>query len=252
MRPHAQVDGPAAAPAVVFANSLGSRLALWDVQVEALAGDWRVVRYDHRGHGGTPLSPEPFEVADLARDVLELADDLGLERFSFVGLSMGGAVGQWLGANAPERLDRLVVACTAARFGTPEQWHERAAIVREQGVEPLADAVMARWFRPEADPGVVARYREMLCATPAEGYAACCDALAAWDFRNDLARIAVPTLVIAGDADPSTPPSELEAIAAAVPAARLVTLHAAHLANVEQPAEFTRAMASHLEGREAA
>jgi 3-oxoadipate enol-lactonase len=251
MRPHALLDGPSGAPALVFANSLGSRLELWDAQAAALAGEWQVVRYDHRGHGGTPLAPEPFEVADLARDVLELADELGLERFSFVGLSMGGAVGQWLGANAPDRLNRLVLACTSARFGTPEVWQERAATVRTQGMEAVADAVMARWFTPEADPGLVARYREMLCTTPAEGYAACCEALGAWDFRGDLARIPVPTLAIAGDVDPSTPPAELEAIVAAVSGATLVTLHAAHLANVEQPVEFTRAVVAHLEGGEA-
>jgi 3-oxoadipate enol-lactonase len=252
MRPHAKIDGPPEAPAIVFANSLGSRLELWDAQAAALAGSWRVVRYDHRGHGGTPVVPGPFEVADLARDVLEIADGLGLERFSFVGLSMGGAVGQWLGANAPDRLDGLVLACTSARFGTPELWRERAATVRAEGMEAVADAVMARWFTPAADPELVAHYRAMLCATPAEGYAACCEALAAWDFRRDLPRIAVPTLAIAGDVDPSTPPGELDAIVAAVPDARLVTLHAAHLANVEQPAAFTRAVVTHLEAREAA
>jgi 3-oxoadipate enol-lactonase len=243
-----QVEGPADAPAVVFANSLGTTLDLWDAQAAALCGRYRVVRFDHRGHGDTPLASAPFGVADLARDVLELADDLGLDRFSFVGLSMGGAVGQWLGANAAERLDRLVLACTSARFGTPELWHERAALVRADGMEAVADGVMGRWFTPDTDAAVVARYRTKVCAVPPDGYAACCEALAAWDFRDQLSRIAVPTLAIAGDADPSTPPAELETIVAAVPGARLATLHAAHLANVEQPDGFTRATTDHLDG----
>lgn len=248
MRVNARVDGPDSAAAVVFASSLGTTLELWDAQVEAFAGRWRVVRYDHRGHGGSPVEEEPFDVADLAGDVLSLADELGLERFSFVGLSMGGAVGQWLGANAPDRLDRLVVACTSARFGEPAQWLERAATVRAQGVASVAEAALGRWFTPELDAETVARYREMLCGVPAEGYAGCCEALARWDFRDQLGRIAVPTLAVAGARDPSTPPAELEAIVAGVPGARLATIEgAAHLANVERSAEFTRAVADHLE-----
>lgn len=246
MRVHHRVDGDGER-VVVFSNSLGSTTELWAAQARALAPHARVVRYDHRGHDGSPLAAEPFDVADLAGDVLELADTLGVERFSFVGVSLGGAVGQWLGANAPERLDRLVLACTSARFGEPDSWRDRAATVRTSGIEAIAEAVVARWFTPTMDVLTTVRFRAMLEGTPAEGYAACCDALARWDFRADLPRVAVPTLVVAGADDPSQPVSASETIAAAVPGARLLVLDgAAHLANVEQPAAFTHALFDHL------
>lgn len=246
MIPHVQVEGPEGAPAVVFSSSLGTDLRLWSAQAEALAPDHRVVRYDHRGHGGTPVGDGPFEVADLARDVLELADSLGLERFSFVGISLGGAVGQWLGASAPERVERLVLACTSARFAGAGSYRERAGLVRADGLEPLADASLGRWLGPEPDPELRERLRAILLSTPREGYAACCEAISRWDFRSEVRRIAVPTLALAGSADPSTPPAELEAIAAAVPGARAVVLEGHHLVNVERPAEFTAAVREHL------
>ena len=168
---------------------------------------------------------------------------------SFCGLSLGGAVGMWLGANAPERLDRLVLAGTSAYFGPPERWVERAQLVRAEGTEPIADATMGRWFTP-AFAGI-APYRAQLVATPSEGYAACCDALRVWDFRDSLGSIGAPTLVLVGSDDPATPPDQAQLIAEAIPDSQLeVVGGAAHLLNVEQPEVFNRAVLRHLTGEE--
>ncbi len=176
-----------------------------------------MLRYDHRGHGGSDVVPGPVAIEDLAGDVVEMLDELELESVSFCGLSIGGAVGMAFAAANPERVDRLVLACTSVRFGPPEGWYERASVVREEGLDGIADELVGRWFTPTfraAQPETVARFRSMLVATPREGYAACCDALARWDFRGELHRIAAPTLVIAAAEDPSTPPAHGEAIAA--------------------------------------
>ena len=225
---------------VVLCGSLGSVSSIWDAQTGALAGR-RVVRIDHPGHGNAPLS-DVREVGDLAARVLALAGD---ETFSFVGLSLGGAVGMQLALTAPERLERLVLACTAARFGDPGQWRERAALVRAEGLAAIVDAVLARWFTPRfADAGP---YRDMLLSVDPQGYASCCDALAAWDVRGALAAVRTPTLVIAGAEDPSTPPETVEQIAAEISGARFEVIeHAAHIASVEQADVFNRLIEEHL------
>ncbi|HEV3480040.1 MAG TPA: alpha/beta fold hydrolase [Gaiellaceae bacterium] len=223
---------------LVLPSSLGTTAALWDANV----GDWpagvRPLPYTQRGRRS---------VAELGEDLLALADDRELERFSICGLSLGGATAMWVAANVPERVERLVLACTAARFGEPEPWLERAATVREQGLESIADSIVARWFTPAMPAEVVARFRRMLVETPAEDYARCCEALAGWDFRDRLAEIAVPTLVIAGADDPATPPEHAELLAERIPDAKLVVFPgAAHLANVEQPRSFSGAVIDHL------
>jgi 3-oxoadipate enol-lactonase len=250
VRLHHRLDGPPGAPVVVFANAIGTTLELWDAQVPAFAQRLRVLRYDQLGHGRSDVPPGPYSVELLGRGLLGLLDELGIERFSFCGLSLGGAVGMWLGATEPERIDRLVLAATSARFAPPERWIERAALVRAEGVEPIADATMGRWFTPAfAD---VAPFRAQLVATPPEGYAACCDALAVWDFRASLATIPVPTLVLVGADDPATPPGEARLIADGIPDAELVVVpRAAHLVNVEQPRAFNDAVLAHLTGEEA-
>ena len=225
---------------VVLCGSLGSTREMWEPQLPALA-EHDVVRIDHPGHGGEPL--EDFEdVGDLARRVLDRVD---APTFSFVGLSLGGAIGMRLALDAPERLGRLVLACTAARFAEPAFWHERAATVRAGGIEAIADAVVGRWFTPAfAD---VSRYREMLLSTDREGYARCCDALARFDVRDELRAVAAPTLVVAGADDPSTPPEQGALIAERIPGARFEILApAAHLANVERAAAFNDLLREHL------
>jgi 3-oxoadipate enol-lactonase len=227
---------------VVLCGSLGSSAAMWDAQVPVLEhADLDVVRVEHPGHGGTPVEAVA-DVADLARRVLARVE---AERFSFVGLSLGGAVGMRLALDAPERIDRLVLLCTSASFAPAEMWRERAALVRADGLEPLVDTVLARWFTPALPD--VRRFREMFLATDPEGYARCCDALAAWDARDELERIEAPTLCVAGADDPSTPPAELEAIASPIPRARLEVVEGArHLANAERPDEVNRLLLEHL------
>ena len=239
---HHEVAGPEGAPPFVLAGSLGSTLAMWEPQFERLRDHALVVRYDHPGHGASSIS-EFAGVGGMAAQLLRLLDALELARVTLVGLSLGGAVAMRLALDAPERLERLVLASTSARFGEPEAWRERAAAVREHGVAAVADAVLGRWFTADffdTHPHVVQRFREMLVSTPAEGYARCCDALAEWDVREEIRTIRVPTLVVAAAEDPSTPPQHLELIADRIPGARLhVIERAAHLANVERPDEFT-------------
>jgi 3-oxoadipate enol-lactonase len=220
-------DGPADAPVLVLPSSLGTTRELWQPQVELFARELRVLRYEHRGAGS---------VEELARDALALLDELGLERVSWCGLSLGGMVGMWLAARAAERFDALVLACTSARVPAPDVYLERAATIRAQGLEPVADAVVAKWFTAETfheRPELPARFREILVSTPPEAYAACCDALARWDFRDDLVE--------------ATPAGDTELLAERVPGAHLLTLpRAAHLANLERPREFADAALAHL------
>jgi 3-oxoadipate enol-lactonase len=248
---HHEIDGPESGAALLMGGSLGTTLAMWDPQLPRLAGDTRLIRFDHRGHGGSPGPDGPYSIEDLGGDVLALLDRLGLERASYCGLSIGGMVGQWLAINAPARIEKLVLICTSAYLPPADGWRQRAATVRQAGTpEAVADGVLARWFtEPYArgHPDVIARHRRMLSSTPAEAYASCCEAIAALDLRADLARIAASTLVIAGEQDPATPPAHGRTIAAAVPGARLEVLDgAAHLASVERASEVTGLIADHL------
>lgn len=214
---------------VVLCGSLGTSSRMWAPQLPALA-EHDVVLVDHPGHGRAPVVA--FDgIGGLAQLVLAQVE---ADRFSFVGLSLGGAVGMQLALDAPERIDQLVLCCTSARFGPPEVWRERAALVRAEGVAAIVEVVLERWFSPAfAD---VQRFREMFLSTDDEGYARCCDALAGWDLRDGLAGIASPTLCIAGADDPTSPPEHLAQIADAVAGARLsVVDRARHLANVERP-----------------
>ncbi|EYT64521.1 3-oxoadipate enol-lactone hydrolase [Dietzia sp. UCD-THP] len=247
-----QVSGPPPedAPAVVLLGSLGSDRSMWDAQVHDLARDHTVIAVDHRGHGGSEVIPGPCTIADLAGDVLVLLDALGMDRFHVVGLSLGGALAQWLAVHEPARVRSAALLCTAARFGEPSAWVERAAAVRDGGTGAVADAVVARWITPrraQQDPALVAAIREMLLATSTEGYAAACDALSDWDGRADLGRITCPTLVMAGDEDPSTSPAVVRELAAGIPGAEFVTLSpAAHVPTVEIPDRVNAVLRSHL------
>ena len=235
--------------ALVLSNSIGTTQAMWDAQAEALAGEFDIVRYDHRGHGSAPVPPGPYSLADLGGDVLELLDERGIERAHFCGLSLGGMVGMWLAEHAPERIDRLVLCCTAPRMDA-DIWAERIATIRESGsVEPTADAAMERWFTPRfraERPGVVARFRAMVASTPAEGYVACAEAIVGMTIEDGLGSISAPTLVVAGAHDPSTPPEQGEAIARAIPGARFEIVDAAHMANIEQEERITALMGEHF------
>lgn len=219
-------------PPLLLSSSLGTTQAVWEPNVARLATRFHVVRYDHPGHGDAPVGPRAID--GFAKAALAAADAAGLDRFSFCGLSLGGMVGMWLAANAPERVERLVLACTAPFLPPAEQWLERAATVRAHGVEAVADTVVGRWFTNRFDDPEP--WRRHLLATPAEGYARACEALAAMDLRGDLARIEAPTTVILGAHDPVVGAESRRLLATLGP---VVTLDAAHLANVEQPDAFS-------------
>lgn len=245
---HYRVDGDAG-PWVVFCNSLGTDLHMWDAQVEALSTRFRVLRYDRRGHGQSTAAPGPYTLADLGGDVLALMDALEIERAHFCGLSIGGLVGQWLGIHAPERIERLVVCATAVKIGTAESWNQRIALVQDKGLTPLLDATADRWFTPDfiaANPGVVKDILARFAAVSAEGYAGCCAALAGADLGADIGRITVPVLAISGDDDPVCTPDDLQAIADGVADGRHLSLPGRHIVNIESAGAFSSALADFM------
>jgi 3-oxoadipate enol-lactonase len=248
---HYEESGPPDGHVVLMGGSLGTTLAMWDAQAGPLAERFRVVRYDHRGHGGSPVPPGPYTIAELGGDVLALLESLGVERASYCGLSIGAMVGTWLAGHAPERIERLALLCTSAHLPPPEAWVERAAEVEDAGnTEVVTDSVLERWLTPEfarEHPEVGESLRGMLAATSPVGYAGCCRALETMDLRADLPRIQAPTLVVAGAQDPSTPPEHGEAIAAAIPGARFVLLSPSrHLCAVERADDVTELVRDHL------
>jgi 3-oxoadipate enol-lactonase len=252
MRLEHALDGPADAPALVLGNSLGTDSSLWDEHLPAFTARFRVLRFELPGHGGSPAPDEPFTVQDVARAVAGLLDAEGIQRASVCGLSLGGAVAMALAGEAPHRVERAVLACTTPRFGTEQLWRDRGELVRREGVGAVVDAALERWFTVEfraAHPEVIDAYRERYLRTSAAGYARCCDALAVWDYRDRLAGIRAPALVVCGEGDPVVPPQDAAATAAAIPGARfeLVT-GAAHLVSVERPGEFRAIALAHLEG----
>jgi 3-oxoadipate enol-lactonase len=234
------LDGPSTAPVLVLPSSLGTSIDLWQTNVRHWPS-FRVLRYDQAGHDS---------VDGLGQDLVRLLDALELERISLCGLSLGGATAMWFAANAGERLERLVLACTSATFGEPGPWLERAALVRTGGLAPIADRILANWFTDAfaaASPETVARFKALLTGTPREPYARSCDAIARWDFRKQLAEIRAPTLVIAASEDQSTPREHADIIATGIDGAKLAVLpHAAHLANVEQPEAFAALVSEHV------
>jgi 3-oxoadipate enol-lactonase len=235
---------------VVLSNSLGMSLGMWDGQVLGLTDHFRVLRYDQRGHGHSPAPPGPYSIAELGRDALDLLDRLDLASVSFCGCSLGGMTGMWLAINAPERIERLGLVSTSAHLPPREGWVERAATVRAEGLEAVADAALERWFTPELArlrPQVIEWVRLTLLDISAEGYAGCCEAIADHDLRAELGSIRAPTLVIAGADDPATPPDHGRLIADSIDGARLRIIDSArHLANVERPEEVTRELLGHL------
>jgi 3-oxoadipate enol-lactonase/4-carboxymuconolactone decarboxylase len=243
-RLHHRFDGPEDAPVLVLGPSLGTTLDLWEPQLPDLTATWRVLRYDLPGHGGSRTFHGT--VSDFAGAVAELLGVLGLEKVAYAGVSLGGAVGTTLALEHPNRVASLVLCCTSARFGPPSGWHERAARVRSEGLEPLADMLVGRWFT--AGHTATREARAMLTSVDPEGYAACCEALAAFDVRDRLGEVSAPSLVIAGAEDVATPLEHAETLAKGIPGAELVIVPgAAHLANLERPGAVTHAMLRHLE-----
>jgi len=236
---------------LLLAGSLGTTMAMWDPQLPGLSAGYRVLRADIRGHGGSDVPAGPYTIGDLGGDLLALLDALEITKTSCCGLSLGGMAGMWLAAHAPHGIDRLVLCCTSAWLPPAEGWTARAAQVRAHGTASVRDLMMGRWFTPAfrgRDPDTARWAGDMLAAIPAEGYAGCCEAIAAMDLRPDLGEIRAPTLVIAGAADPATPPEHGAAIAAAIPGARTAVVPGAHLANIESPDAVGALLTGHLAG----
>jgi 3-oxoadipate enol-lactonase len=243
------VEGIPGTPVLVLSPSLGTTTSLWSAHEALLATRFRIVRHDHPGHGHSRPPDGPVTVETIARGVLEILDELRVEQASFCGVSLGGMVGLWLAANAPTRIARLVVVSSGAKLGTPEMFGERAELVRREGTGATVPGARERWFtEPFRDSPQAAAVLDELAAVPPEGYAACAEAVAGWDFRADLGRVAPPTLVVAGAEDPLITPAICETLVEGIPDARLVVVpDASHLLNVEQPGAFEAAALAHLE-----
>ncbi|NLJ63417.1 MAG: 3-oxoadipate enol-lactonase [Alcaligenaceae bacterium] len=246
------IAGAAQAPALILSNSLGTTLEMWDPQVEALARHFRVIRYDTRGHGGSPVTEGPYQFEELGLDVVAILDALHIDQASFCGVSMGGHTGLWLGIYAPNRFNAIAVCNSAAKIGTAEAWQQRAHQVRQSGVEAmqqLAHSAPERWFTAsfiKQSPQVVQQAQAQLAHISPEGYASCCEALAQSDLRAELHRITLPTLLVAGTEDPVTTVEDAKNMQAAIVRSKIVELEASHLSNLEVPEAFTQALLSFM------
>lgn len=232
------VTGPGSAPAIVFSNSLGTTHRMWDAIVDELSAEYRCVRYDTRGHGGSSRGSAPFEIADLADDLAALLDHLDLARVHVAGLSLGGMIGQAFATQYPVRLAGLTLMATTAYMPTREAWEERAGLVRREGTQAIVAATMQRWFTAgfrDAHPRATEMVAKDFATIDRDGYAACCEAIGRMDLRALLHRVSAPTTVIAGREDPATPVEMAEALQAGIAGSRLVVLTpAAHLLSIEQ------------------
>lgn len=244
------VSGLTDGPVVLLAHSIGTTRALWEAQGRELASGYRVIRCDARGHGGSSAPAGDYTLEQLGGDALAVLDAVGVERAHVVGLSLGGLTAMWLGVHAPARVGRLVLANTAARVGTAERWVERIAQVRAGGMAGIVEPTMMRWFSDSfraQQPAMVDAYRVMLAGCSPIGYTGCCAALRDADLRDDLAGIAAPTLIIAGDQDQATTLADADVMRRRIAGATMVTMPAAHLSNLEQPTAFTAAVRQFLE-----
>ena len=247
-----RVDGPVGAPWLVLSNSLGSSLEMWEPQMSVLRSRFRVVRYEHRGHGGSVAPPGPYSIGDLGADLLEVMDSVGATRANVVGLSLGGTVGMWLAASHPGRVERLVVAASKAYWPPGQAWTDRADLVRRDGTAALLDTLVARWFTEAfvgRRPEVRSTLAMMLEAADPAGYAGCCAALRDVDLREHLSAIEAPTLVLAARSDPAVSIGDAAGLVEAIPGSSLQVISpAAHLVNMEQPERFTAAVVEHVAG----
>ncbi len=245
-----EVEGNASAPVLMLSNSLGTNLHMWDDQASEFAKHFRLVRYDRRGHGKSGTSKGPYSFDLFGRDILAILDALKIETVNWCGLSMGGMDGQWLGAHAPERIEKLILANTNFFYADKSPWADRIKTVREKGLASFVGTNMERWFTKsfrERSPQAIERMTRMFLESNRDGYAACVEAIRDMDFRATNPRIAKPTLIIVGKHDPATPPAWGEVIAQQIKSAKLVALDAAHISNVEQPKAFAEAVLNFLQ-----
>ncbi|MCA4814940.1 3-oxoadipate enol-lactonase [Acinetobacter towneri] len=240
-----QTFGDATKPALIFSNSLGTNFKMWQAQIDFFQQDFFVICYDTRGHGASSAPQGPYSVDQLGQDVVNLLDHLNVEKAAFCGISMGGLTGQWLAIHRPERFNQVVVCNTAAKIGQEQAWNDRAALVREQGLQPIASTAASRWFTEpfiQSNATVVNNLQNDLAAGSAEGYASCCEALAKADVREQLKDITVPVLVVAGQQDPVTTVVDGQFMVERIANSQLFEINASHISNVELPNEFNQAV----------
>ncbi len=246
----AEISGPQGAPVLMLSNSLGTTRHMWDPQMDAFTKQFRVLRYDRRGHGKSAVPKGPYNMEMLGRDVLAVLDGMGIEKANWLGLSMGGMEGMWLGANAPERIEKLILSNTSTYYPDKAPWHARIENVSKAGsVAAIADTVINAWLTQDfqkAHPDVASRMKEMMIATPVEGYLGCCAAVRDMDHREAIKGIKNPTLIIAGSKDPATNVAAGEFIRDNIKGSKLVVVEAAHIANVEVPDVYAKTVLDFL------
>jgi 3-oxoadipate enol-lactonase len=243
------VEGPEAAPALMFSNSLSSNLSMWDAQAQALKTSFRIIRYDSRGHGKSVAKAEPYSLAQLGGDAIAIMDALKLSRVHWCGLSKGGMVGQWLLTHHRDRISKAVLANTAAQMPPPELWNGRIRNVSQNGMAAIVEATIERWFTKDfvaRAPKEIAAVKHMIATTPAPGYCGCCAAIRDMDQRESIRGITNPVLLISGDHDPATTPAMMQLMKERIPGAQWQSLNASHISNIEQPAAFTKALKDFL------
>ena len=246
---HYALTGDPSNPALIFSNSLGANFSMWNGQTSAFEKQFRVLRYDTRGHGLSSVPPSPYSVSDLAADLLALADSLAIDQFHLCGLSLGGMIGMSIAMNSPARLKKLILCNTAAKIGTQESWNTRIDTVRKQGMREIAKATPARWFTPAFQsiaPDVITSTVHSIESLNPDGYIGGCCAVRGFDARTELSQIHVPTLVISGTHDPATPPSDGRFLVDNIPGARYTELNAAHISCIEDALRFTAEALSFL------
>lgn len=245
-----QTFGDAAKPALVFSNSLGTNFKMWQPQIDHFQQDFFVICYDTRGHGASSAPQGPYTLDQLGQDVVNLLDHLNIEKAAFCGISMGGLTGQWLAINKPERFSHVVVCNTGAKIGQEQAWQDRAALVREQGLTPIASTAAGRWFTEpfiQSNAATVATLSNDLGAGSPEGYASCCEALAKADVREQLKDIQVPVLIVAGQQDPVTTVADGEFMQQRIANSELFEINASHISNIEQPEAFNQAVQAFIQ-----
>jgi 3-oxoadipate enol-lactonase len=243
------LSGNTDAPVLMMSNSLGTTLEMWQPQLAAMESKFHLLRYDMRGHGKSDLVDEACSISTFGHDVLALLDELQIDRVHFCGLSVGGVIGQWLGANAPDRIRSLILCNTAAKIGAAEVWNQRIADVEQHGMAAITEATLARWFTPAfhlASPDAIAPFRAMLLATNPKGFTLAAAAIRDMDQRKLVEDIRVPTCIIAGEHDPGTTLDDAKFLQARIPGATLVPLPAAHISNVEAADQFNQAVIDFL------
>ena len=240
-----QTFGDHTKPALIFSNSLGTQFSMWQPQLDALKKDFYMICYDTRGHGQSSAPQGPYSIELLGEDVIHLMDHLHIDKANFCGISMGGLTGQWLAINHPERFEHVIVANTAAQIGQEQAWKDRASLVREQGLEPIASTAATRWFTEgfiKKNAKIVDQLSHNLAQGSPEGYASCCEALGVADLRDQIQGINIPVLVIAGSKDPVTTVKDGQYMVNNIRSSALFEIDASHISNIEQPQAFNKAI----------